>query len=216
MKKMLLAAAIAVVTVNFAIAQTRFGIAGGVSFSNMTQKLLGEKMSGLYQAGIVFGVLVDMPMEKNGSFQAGLNFVQKGTHNKKTFFNPDQKTKLTLNYIELPLNVLFKISKTKLTVGGGPAFAIGSGGQSRVETSGVPVEDDVSFGEDEEDDFKAYDVGLNGQIAYNFTTSLFLAVNYTYGINSLFEDKSPDGQLWNRSGSVRLGYFFNCKPKAKK
>lgn len=217
MKKLFLAAAIMVMTVNFAVGQNRFGLAGGVSVSNMTQKLLGEKVSGLYQAGVVFGVLADMPMEKNGSFQPGINFIQKGTHNKKTIGNPDQKTKLTLNYIELPLNVLFKIPRTKITVGGGPAFAFGVGGHGVVETNNVPQEIDINFGEDDEDDFKAYDVGLNAQAAYNFSSGLFVAINYTYGINSLFADKSPDGQLYNMSGSVRVGYLFDCTArKAKK
>jgi hypothetical protein len=202
---------------NFAMAQNRFGVAGGVSFSNMKQEIegLGESQ-GLYQAGVVFGVLADLPMEKNGSFQAGLNFIQKGVHNKKTIGNPNQVTKLTLNYIEVPLNILFRLPKTPLTIGGGPAFAIGTGGNGTITTNGTPVKEDVNFGDDIDDDFKGLDVGLNGQIAWNLKSGLFVDANYTYGINSLYKYKSPEGKLYNRSASLRVGYLFTCKKKEKK
>jgi hypothetical protein len=217
MKKMLLAAVVILSTVNIALAQsTRFGFSGGVSLSNMLQKLPTEKSSGLYRAGVTFGILADLPMQKNGSFQAGLNFVQKGTHNKKTPGNPDQKTQLRLNYVEVPLNVMFNIPKTKLTIGGGPAFAIGIGGEGTVRTNGTPVTNEIKFGDEDDADFKGLDFGLNGQVAYTFNRGLFLAVNYTHGINSLYKDKSPDGQLYNKSFGFKVGYIMKRKTKVKK
>src|SRR5687767_11569808 len=82
MKKILFVPAFIIITVSLASAQSssRLGFSAGVVYANMSIKdILLVKENGEGKVGVTFGVLYDVPMMNNGSFQPALNFVQKGT-----------------------------------------------------------------------------------------------------------------------------------------
>jgi len=213
MKKILFVPAFIIFTVSLASAQSssRLGFSAGVVYANMSIKdILLVKENGEGKVGVTFGVLYDVPMMNNGSFQPALNFVQKGT---KEIAIVGDTLNLRLNYIEIPLNVLFKFghSSGNFMIGGGPAVALGISGKETRTSNGTTTNTDISSGDDVGDHYKGIDFGLNVQGGFEFSNGFFIAVNYTHGVNSLFADASPSGQLWNRCFGLRFGYLLGAK-----
>ncbi len=194
-------------------------MSAGATMSNLYEKHGTEKVKSEYKIGLNAGILLDVPMEKNGSFQPGVNFIQKGGKNVSGEGADQVETELRLNYLEVPLNVVFRIacSNGKFVLGGGPAVSIGLSGKSTVKDNTVTVASDIKFGSTSRDhDLNFIDFGLNATAGYEFNNGFFVAANYTHGINKLLLDALEDDKLYNRAFSLRLGYFFSQKAKAKK
>src|SRR5262245_50769987 len=82
----------------------RFGITAGTSIASQKYKSSGLSITGDSKVGFTAGVLADAAISENFVFQPGLNFTQKGSKLSSGGFTVTQ----TLNYIELPLNFLYK------------------------------------------------------------------------------------------------------------
>lgn len=214
MSKNLFATTIIILFVHFVSAQsTRFGITGGPVAATMYQKVVGVKKTGDYRFGATVGILLDVPMLKNGSFQPGLNYVQKGTKDKLVEGNQQGELKTHLHYLEMPLNVVFRIpwKNGKLILGGGPAVGLAISGKRLHDIANSRGEEKIEFGDSRTDDMIGTDFGLNGRIGYEFTNSFFIAADYSYGINRLFIGGDKKDKLYNRYIAIRLGYLIGAK-----
>ncbi|TMI74589.1 MAG: PorT family protein [Bacteroidetes bacterium] len=220
MRKSLLITAIFILIVNFVSAQnTRLGFTAGPVASTMFQKVSGKKH--MYDFGYAFtaGALLDVPMQKHGSFQPGINYIMKNS--KDTYTDPTTNkqvlAKYSLTYIEVPINVVFRIpagSSGNVLLGGGVAPAMAIKGKTTNEIDNTITKDQgLNFGDETKDDFGQYDFGINAIAGYEFNNGFFIQLNYNHGINRLFVGGDPEDKLYNRYFALRLGYLISCKKK---
>lgn len=213
-KKILIIVIITVCIAEFINAQkASFGITAGATLSNMYSKIDNEKDHGKTHPGFTFGILTDIPIGQKCSIQPALNFVQKGTEDEDPDF--DEKMKLNINYLELPVNFIYRANSSgnHFFFGGGPAIAYAISGKLKYEWSGNKEEYDVNFGNDESDDFKPFDFGINGLVGYQLKNGLMFTLNYTHGFGNLIIGDADDGKLKNTSFGLKIGYLFGHSGK---
>lgn len=215
MRKILFAFALIFFLSTVAMAQnTRFGFNVGATYSTMFSKINGEKDMGDYRIGATFGVMVDVPMEKNGSFRTGVNFVQKGTRSEYTDGQDEIKETLTLNYVEVPMMVMFKLpsKSANFRLGAGPVAGFALSGTAKTQVNGGSEdESDIDFGDKTDSEMNWVDFGINFQAEYEFNGGVFIGLNYNHGINRLFVGGAETDKLYNRNFGLRIGYFLGKK-----
>lgn len=219
MKKNLLVFTLIILAVNIISAQsTRFGFSGGPVAATMFEKVSGVKHVHDYRIGETIGIFLDVPMEKHGSFQPGLNIVVKRSKDVFTEAGKEVLEKVSITYIELPLNVVFRVfpgSKGNVLLGGGIAPAMAKKGKITNEVDKVlTVDRGLNFGDETSDDYGKFDFGLNALAGYEFKNGFSIVANYNHGIKRLFVGGNPDDKLYNRYFALRFGYLIG-KKKAK-
>ena len=135
------------------------------------------------------------------------------------------KSKTSLTYLEIPLNLAFKISNFQLHAG--PYVGFGLSGKQETEASfgGEPVsydgkikfknkvsESDLDDLEENENYFRRTDVGLNVGAGYRFG-SVLVTATYFKGLSSLYptyegEDDDDDDKMTNKGISLTATWFF--------
>jgi Outer membrane protein beta-barrel domain len=192
---------------------TRIGFTAGASFSNYHAKVDGETDDGNTLTGLTAGVLVEVPIAKNFSFQPAANFVQKGTKDEQTFEGVTEKVKLTVNAIEVPLNFVYNTTSNSgsFFIGAGPSFAFAVSGKASYDDGTTSVSDDLNFGNSDDDDLKGLDMGANFLAGFRFPNGLFIAANYNTGLSNLLPGGSADGTLKSHYFGIKLGFLLKGK-----
>ena len=221
MRKNLIVSVIIILIANLVSAQgpnqnqsTRVGLFGGPTLANMFKKVGGEKSSSNYVLGATGGILLDVPMQRYGSFQPGLNYV--GKNSKEEVVNSSGEhvqTQTNLSYLELPLNVLFRIpaGSGNATVGTGVAAAVALAGKMKSTGPMTNETKKLTFGDNATNDYARYDFGINVLAGYQFKNDFFITFNYNIGIHRLFVGGDPDDKLYNRYFAMRVGIMFGGK-----
>ncbi|MFT3949768.1 MAG: porin family protein [Agriterribacter sp.] len=186
----------------------RVGISAGPVLSNMFSKVNGEKETVDMKAGFVAGLAVNAAITGNIDIQSGLNFIQKGGKEK----DEEYKLTLSLNYVELPVNVVYHFGEKQNSffVGLGPTLAMGISGKVTTKVEGLGSESGkVKFGNDpDQHDFKRMDIGANILAGYHVSPNFFIAAQYNHGFSNLFIDDSDDAKLNNRYWALKVGWLF--------
>lgn len=206
-------------------AQVRWGIKAGFSGGNMKlkdqtqQALFHDRMLPAYHAGI----LADIPLAESFAVQPALLYSVKGTKTINTFItgmgsNEEATTSYRYNYLELPVNFLYKgeAGRGKVFAGLGPYVAYGIGGKVTYKgyNSAAKKSRQIKFdGEDvanlEELHANAIDVGVNLLAGYEFKNGLLFSINYTSGF--LDVSASDRTEEKHRYFGVSVGYLFTRK-----
>lgn len=147
-------------------AQTRIGIKGGANIANVYVTSGNESSSGDAITTFHIGALLESRFTDKILFQPNLLFSQKGFSEKPT-------NKATVNYIELPVNLLYEISRN-FTFGGGIYGAYAINGKGTL--NGKSYDYDFSKGK-----ANRFDLGVNLIIGYEVIDGIRLNVNYTHG-----------------------------------
>ena len=176
------------------VAQTQFGIRGGVNFQNLNGKDEdGDKLENKLKLGVNLGVTADIPVVSPDYFvQTGLLFSSKGAKVEGT------DIKVKLSYIEVPITFLYKptLGEGKLLLGVGPYLGYAVGGK---------IDDtDIDF----DDDFKRFDAGGNLLFGYQFTNNLSAQLNAQLGLVNIGQNDEGDATIKNTGFGVSLGYHF--------
>ncbi len=168
----------------------------------------------------------DFPLHYHEVYE--LNFIQKGS--KSNIFSTVE-SKLTLNYIELPLNVVYKlpVGSGNFFFGLGPALSFGISGKNKISNPSDPTDpdenrtSDVNFDGKKDDDItdpndydthlKRFDAGLNILAGYKLPMGVFFRVAYTHGFMDIDPNKdnasaSDKSSYKNRGVSIGIGYMF--------
>jgi hypothetical protein len=189
--------------------------------------------------GFTIGVGVNIPITKALSFQPELSFIQKGhsssahiaslTINDNVFENYNADSKLTLNYLEMPVLAKYTVSLAKgaaqLFVVAGPSFALGVGGKIKQETSfyyqgmirTTSEEGKVKFGSDERFPNDNYgverrgDIGLQTGIGAILFKKITVDVRYTFGMTNLWDVEEADIRYTNRALQFTVGVPLTLK-----
>jgi hypothetical protein len=213
---------------NITHAQTDFGILAGMSYLDVMMKdENGDKISTKSIPGFRIGLMVDIPVATNFSFQPAALYCRKGFKQTDNWFSgSDNDFEVTVSYIEVPLIFMFKprLGIGKLLIGTGPYAGYGTGGKWKSENN-VLIGDimidnkgDVIFKNDVMDgEFgnylygKPWDFGVNLLAGYEFFGKLSLEFNTQLGINDLkpeVDGVRRDGRLRNNGYNISVGYKF--------
>src|SRR5690625_1128996 len=165
MKKHLFAI-LAFITLGYTIAsaQTSFGIEAGPTISNTVTKFGHNKTSSQLILGGIGGFYAIVPLSENLFLKPALLYQTKGGSEQAADGN---KIKTHLNYLSLPINVLFKTpmqnGNGSWIVGLGPYVAYGiSGKQTRTS-------DDTEVDLFKYEGLKRADAGINAALGFELS-----------------------------------------------
>jgi hypothetical protein len=218
-----------------------FGIAGGYDKSGVYATGVSRTVF-TNMAGFNAGVFSDYNW-KNITLESGLYFTTKGYYSNTyliNFINPDQAYsvratgKLSLNYLEIPLNLLynFHVPFGGWFIGGGAFFDYALSGQSNgtaIEssypggntTAALAISNPVGGGSDE---FKKTNTGFEATTGIRFKHRLIIAFKIQNSFGNIF-DNDPQtiyqgmkysegsqsfyqGSLKSAGYSISAGYMF--------
>jgi len=202
---------ILVLSASFAIAQEKskmsFGVLGGVNFQNLNGKLSsGDKLENDMLLGFHGGVNVQIPVAPEFYFQPGLMFATKGAKNTYTILGSEFTDEIKINYIEMPLNLVYKgaVGNGFFMLGFGPYLAYGISGKQVFEGNSITFERGV--------DYNAFDAGANIFAGFEMSSGLFMQLDTQFGmlnINPDAENSTNDQSTAKNTGfGLSLGYRF--------
>ena len=236
MKKIILIAAMKALSAG-ATAQINFGAHVGGNLANIKgeQKESGTTTKGLTKPklGFLVGVVAVIPVTDAISFRPEFNFIQKGynldVNRSQSGVKIVSTGDGTFNYIELPLNFVYRLPSGDNTFlfGIGPTLGYGLSGKYKyIITSTIPgfpaqtqsgdghvkfdgkKSSDVPVG-DPDQHVKALDIGAGILGGYKLSNGLYFQAGFTLGLNDL--DSNPNSSLKNNGASIKLGYMFGKK-----
>ncbi|HEU4552970.1 MAG TPA: outer membrane beta-barrel protein [Chitinophaga sp.] len=212
-------------------AQLSIGFRGGYNLATMHYKdpAAGYKNNGLgtfrsmssWHADLV----LNMPLGYNFYLQPVLRYITKGTDMDAPYSSSPtgvylpSADKIRLHYLELPLNLVYKIpvSFGKITFGAGPYAGYGLGGnyQLAIRYNGNIVSNarqDISFEEGSgilstNTRLRHWDAGANFMAGVELNNLVMLNVNYSLGM--VDTDKSTTSSLKNRYLGISLGILLD-------
>lgn len=181
----------------------KFGInSNSTSLSSSLDGSSSIKMKGFLAYN--FSFVLDVPFSKSWSVQPAVSFTQKGQKKDLSGVSNDNRTKV--NYLELPINLVYKYCN--FFMGIGPYLSLAMKGTIKTDSR----EDDISFGNryvsggsSKNDDWKKYDFGASMLLGYKWKIFTF-NVNYDLGLYDI--DPSPAYKSKTRVASVALGVMF--------
>jgi len=202
MRKLLLVCSALVAVITSYAQDAKIGVTAGIAVASQKFKSSGVNISGDSKVGFTAGVLADLGLSENFVFQPGLNFTQKGS---KFTFNGETETQ-TLNYIELPLNLLYKTPAGSGSFFGGigPVLAYGISGKAKASGQSA----DIHFGSSDTDDYKAFEFSGNILAGYELPGGFIVVVNYNLGFSNIINNADSGDSGKNRYFGIRLAYLF--------
>ena len=174
-------------------AQIKFGIRAGLNASNVSFDNLPNRRERFgFHAGVFTTVgLVPEFM----SLQPELSYSVQGVAFKPT---SNDKVMLNMNYINLLLPIVFKLSSIDIQVGPFASFLISSPDYTVYNENKIIV-----------DAFKKFDAGLTAGLVYNMDKLMF-GIRYNQGFIDVSKDNVRPflGSGKNSTGQVSVGYKF--------
>jgi len=197
MKRLLLITALGVSFTGIASAQeVTYGPEVGINLANVSGDLPNTDM----KPGIKAGAVVNLPAGGGFYIQPGLFFSQKGY--KTSILGIEAKT--TINYIELPVNVLYR-----LDLGNAGGIFASAGMYAAFATNGKvksgDLSHDIDFGGDA-GEMKRFDYGANFGLGYETPWGVYVRGQYGLGLANLSND--DDFKMKNNTIQITLGYLF--------
>src|SRR5450759_108641 len=149
----------------------QFGVQAGATFASIKENVSGSTTSAnKSKVGLTVGVLLDVPISSNFIFQPGLNYTQKGGKITDNSSGVTYNYSITFNYLELPLNFIYKATGG-FYVGAGPALAYALSGKEKYSASdNTSGETTYKFGSDiAKDDLQAFEFSGNILAGYQLS-----------------------------------------------
>jgi hypothetical protein len=191
---------------------TTFGIRAGVNFQNLNGKFAGVDMENKLKAGFNVGVNAEIPLADEFYIQPGLLFTTKGA---KADDDADNG-KININYVELPVNFLYKpvLGTGKLLLGFGPYAGYAIGGKIKSDDGDMDLEFEKSVSTPLQAiyTFRRFDFGANILAGYEFSNKLSFQLNAQLGLTNISPEiagtDSDDYKTKNTGFGVSVGYRF--------
>jgi len=199
-----------------ALSAQGIGLRGGLNLSNLVGE--GASDDAKMKAGFHIGIDYEVAVAPDFYFAPGLLFSTKGSKSKSevsnSFFSYTEEIKINLNYLEIPLNLVYKpmIGEGNLILAFGPYLGLGMGGKMKTEInldSGSETDEvDISFGSDEDDFLKPFDMGANISFGYLFSSGLSVQLNTQLGLINISTSDDSDNAIKNSAFGLGFGYRF--------
>jgi hypothetical protein len=182
-----------------------FGVQGGANFANVDFKSGDpEEFDADFNSRTrgVFGFFAGVDFTVIG-LQIDALYSQKGAKADFRDEEDDVKLDVAVDYIEIP--VLLRLNAplgggAKIRLFGGPSFAFKVSDKTTFEVDGVSFEDD-------ETEFKSYDVGVVAGGAMQFGKT-FVDVRYTWGTLNILKDDEDGDRVKTRTLGLMAGFAF--------
>ncbi|MDR2037022.1 MAG: PorT family protein [Bacteroidales bacterium] len=193
---------LATMVVGYAQAQFSFGAKAGFNLVNIYGSDVEDvKMKPAFQAGLV----ADYSFIEAFAVQAGVMFAQQGWK-VDNYLGGSDDAKINLNYIQIPINAMYKFSlgsSMKLFAQAGPYLGFGLGGKVKVGDNDM----DIKFGDGDDIDKlyldNAFDFGLGVGVGLQYN-SFQLGVGYNFGLLDLDDDTT----MKNGGLAITLTFLF--------
>ncbi|MCX6316934.1 MAG: OmpA family protein [Bacteroidetes bacterium] len=215
-------------------AQLRIALVGGghqstvIEENNITgwDTATGNYYSG--RIGIHGGFVADLPFSAKSkiSFQPGVIFHMKGRKFSRTYNPPlsnviNKKSTQYVNYIDIPLNLVFKFGrKAKFIIGGGPYGSFFFNGKETAQTttttgvSAASENDDLPVGK-KEGQYEVLNYGVNGLAGIEIGR-VFITANYSRGLNDFYHPIGYTGSFKHQVIGGTIGIFLGNTVKIEK
>lgn len=205
-----------------AVASAQISVGGQVGVNlGMGQSggsYFGSSLTNNPKVGIVIGVLADLPLGEKLAIRPEFNFIQKGNKfgGYAVLGGSSASRKISLNYLELPVNVVYKMSigssSNTLYFGLGPAVALGIIGTQKEPGEKVDIKFDGKADRvDGKEHLKRTDIGINILAGYQLKMGAFAKIGYTHGLPNIDPDNRQTYK--NRGISICIGYMVGSKKK---
>ena len=199
-----------------------YGVTAGLNLTKLPASANsdagGASVTNNYLAGFHVGGLVDIKFN-SFTIQPGVVFTTKGGKSDVNVFLGDitgtqegtatATVKTTLNYIEIPLNFMYRIpaGTGDIFFGAGPYIAFGLSGKATIDSNSggqtAHQTQNISFGSGD-NDINSPDFGFNAMVGYELNGGLTVSAGYGQSYNSANSDNNVKNEGFNFS----LSYFF--------
>lgn len=209
--------------------QTSVGFKTGMHLSNVNLVYEdGEKQDTEFIPRFHVGLTVDIPIASDFYLQPALMYSGKGfKQDGGWLLDSGYDFKAKASYIELPVNLIYKLQFGigDLLIGAGPYIGYGTGG--KWESDGIIYIGDIVLSENSGDvifkkdgndgEFgnylygKPWDYGANVVIGYEFLQRLSIQLNAQFGVENLtpkINNIARDGNTHNKGYGISVGYRF--------
>lgn len=207
-------------------AQFSFGVQGIVNLSNATLKIEdGQNVTKEMRILPGAGLFAQFAVNEKISLRSGVNFLQHGITVNTTIPIPGgtipsvkASAETKLNYLQLPVNLLYTTSSEKLQffAGAGGYLNYGISGKTKsnvqyIDNGNLEVheEETDAFKKDADGNpgFKKADWGLGALAGVKFNNGLFANLGYQYSLSDI-SNADDGGEYKNRGLQLTIGYFF--------
>ncbi|MEO7394040.1 MAG: OmpA family protein [Chitinophagaceae bacterium] len=171
------------------------------------------------RVGIHIGFIADIPFSIKSpvSFQPGVVYYNKGRkfarqYDPSTSLITSERRTQYINYIDIPLNLVYKFGKkTKLIIGGGPFLSFFYSGKetSQLATQSTITEtenDDLPIGK-KPGQYRVPNYGVNGLLGLE-SHRVFFTVNYSLGLNDFYTANNYNGTFRHQIIGGTIGIFL--------
>jgi len=180
------------------------------------------------RVGFHGGFLADLPFSLQSKlfFQPGVIFYHKGRKFSRVF-DPStstitqQNSTQYINYIDIPLNLVYKFgNKLKFIIGAGPYASFFYNGKETLQIytqNGIIQDDenkDVPVGKNA-GQYRIFNFGINGFVGIE-TNRIFITANYGRGLNDFYQSKDYDGSFKHQVFGGTIGVFLGKPVKIEK
>lgn len=207
--KKIIVLAIALFTLSaVSVAQLKIGIKAGV---NQNSQRINVTEGSIYgtgdQKGFHAGVIGELALGNNLYLQPQLLFSRKGADHLSTTGAP--VTKIRMNYLELPVNLVYKFNLPfgKVIAGTGATYSYAVGGKATATGSSARLFYEGSA-------WNRQDLSLNFTTGFEFKNGLYFTLNSQKGL--LDVHNSANTRVKNKSTSVSVGYLIDWKKFGRK
>ncbi len=201
MKKMFLIAAIAVLGMNSADAQVKFGVKTGAQLTNIVGDDFDDSDS---KIGFNVGGYANIRFAEQFAFQPELLFSLQGTKYEFNELGSSIDTKTHLSYINIPLMVKW-YAYDGLNFEFGPQVGFNVASKVKVDGSGADIiEGDYDFDEVYLRDVETVDFGVNIGAGYEMENGLNFGIRYGLGLTDIAKDYDAKNSVI----SLGVGYTF--------
>jgi len=188
MKKLLTILCAAILTLSVS-AQAQFGAVAGLNISNVTSSEDDLELDS--RIGMHFGGVASFPLGDAIQLRTGAIYSQKGA----ALDFGDETLTLALDYLEIPVDVAYKIGDV-FSISAGPYFAFLMSSKMKMDGESEDMED-----------VSGMDMGLN--VGLNFNLSNFIiSTRYGMGFMNLDDDSDSDETQTNSCIGLSVGYVF--------
>ena len=198
----------------------RFGLKGGLNFSNMLVKDDNTTLSDNYdmKLGYHIGATVEFSLSKMFSFEAGLLLATKGYKADYDILinniSGNVKSEMNFLYLDIPLTAkaAYDLGGAKIYGVLGPYLGIGLSGHAKTELSDKGVtethEEDIEWG-DSRNEVKRLDYGLTIGAGVEIN-SFDIGISYGLGFANAANDNDNDNGITakHRVLCLSVGYKF--------
>jgi hypothetical protein len=184
---------------------TRFGVKGGVNFSNFR---VDEIADNNIKAGLNLGLFFKMPVSEAVAIQPEILYSSKGSKLEyDNFAQGEGEYRFNFNYLELPVMAVFSIGDN-FNIQAGPYVAYLANVNIKDMKEGGSIQGVQDL---KESNFNRFDYGLAAGIGGDFN-GFNAGIRYNYGLNEVGESGALSGQLLsnskNSAATVYIGFGF--------